>query len=44
MTAVDYMAEIGQVEDIELLSSLKSRFNDVFVDFAIDNAIKMIRG
>lgn len=44
MTAVDYMGEIGKEEDIELLESLKSRFNDGYVDFAVDNAVKMIRG
>lgn len=44
MTAVDYMAEIGEVEDIPLLETLKSRFNDAYVDFAVDNAIRSIRG
>lgn len=44
MTAVDYMAEIGEVRDIELLNSVKRRFNDPYVDFAVDNAIRSIRG
>lgn len=45
MTAVDYLAEIGEPEDISLLDSLKSRFNnDPYVDFAVDNAIKSIKG
>lgn len=45
MTAVDYMAEIGNVEDIELLESLKKRFNDdPYVTFAVDGAIRSIRG
>jgi len=45
MTAVDYMGEIGEEEDIELLESLKDRFKDeVYVKFAVDGAIKMIRG
>lgn len=45
MTAVDYMAEIGEEEDIELLLSLKEHFNnDPYVVFGVDNAIRMIRG
>ena len=44
MTAVDYMAEIGEPRDIELLESLKSRFDDPYVAFAVDNAIRTIRG
>ena len=45
MTAVDYMAEIGEEEDIPLLESLKDRFgNDVYAEFAVDNAIKLIKG
>ncbi|PHQ65487.1 MAG: hypothetical protein COB99_03765 [Sulfurimonas sp.] len=45
MTAVDYMAEIGEEEDIELLESLKERFKgEVYVEFAVDGAIKMIKG
>jgi len=45
MTAVDYMAEIGEEEDINLLISLKAHFNhDPYVEFGVDNAIRMIRG
>jgi hypothetical protein len=45
MTAVDYMGEIGEIKDIELLESLKARFNNEFyVEFAVDSAIKMIKG
>ncbi|HEX5709800.1 MAG TPA: HEAT repeat domain-containing protein [Sulfuricurvum sp.] len=44
MTAVDYMSEIGEVSDIELLENVKSRFHDSYVDFAVDNAIRSIRG
>ncbi len=44
MTAVDYMAEIGQPEDIPLLESVKARFEDPYVAFAVDNAIRAIRG
>lgn len=44
MTAVDYLAEIGEMDDIPLLESLKGRFDDAYVNFAIDNAIRQIRG
>ena len=44
MTAVDYMAEIGEEEDIALLESVKERFSDPYVDFAVDGAIRSIRG
>ena len=45
MTAVDYMSEIGEVEDIPLLESLKERFNgDVYAEFAVDGAILLIEG
>lgn len=45
MTAVDYISEIGEMQDIPLLESLKVRFEDVFyAQFAIDSAIKSIRG
>lgn len=44
MTAVDYMSEIGEVKDIPLLENVKSRFSDSYVDFAVDNAIRSIRG
>ena len=40
MTAVDYMGEIGEMEDIELLESLKERFSgEVYVQFAVDGAV-----
>jgi len=44
MTAVDYMAEIGEPRDIPLLESIKGRFDDPYVAFAVDNAIRSIRG
>lgn len=45
MTAVDYMSEIGEEKDIPLLESLKERFKDeVYVEFAVDGAIAMIKG
>ena len=45
MTAVDYMGEIGEMEDINLLESLKERFaGDFYAEFAIDGAVKMIKG
>ena len=45
MTAVDYMGEIGEVEDIELLESLKDRFSgDVYAQCAVDGAVKLIKG
>lgn len=45
MTAVDYMGEIGEIEDIDLLESLKERFqDDVYAKFAVDGAIKLIKG
>jgi len=43
MTAVDYMAEIGEPEDIELLQKVKERFKDeTYAQFAIDAAIEAI--
>lgn len=43
MTAVDYMAEIGQPEDVPLLQRVKERFKDeVYAQFAIDAAIESI--
>ncbi len=43
MTAVDYMAEIGEPEDVELLKRVKERFKDeTYAIFAIDAAIKSI--
>jgi len=45
MTAVDYMGEIGEMEDISLLESLKERFSgDFYAEFAVDTAVKMIKG
>ena len=45
MTAVDYMGEIGEPEDISLLESLKERFSgDFYAEFAVDTAVKMIKG
>lgn len=45
MTAVDYMGEIGEMKDIPLLESLKNRFaGDFYVEFAVDGAVKMIKG
>jgi len=45
MTAVDYLAEIGEEEDIEILEGLKDRFKgDPYATFAVDNTIKMIKG
>ena len=43
MTAVDYMAEIGEPEDIQLLRDVKERFKDeTYAAFAIDAAIESI--
>jgi len=43
MTAVDYMAEIGQPEDVALLQKVKERFSEeTYAQFAIDAAIKLI--
>lgn len=43
MTAVDYMAEIGEPEDVELLKRVKERFKDeVYAQFAVDAAIESI--
>ena len=45
MTAVDYMAEIGQPEDVELLNKVKERFKDeTYAQFAVDAAIESIKG
>jgi HEAT repeat protein len=45
MTAVDYMAEIGEEVDIPQLETIKQRFVDEpYVAFAIDRAIECIKG
>jgi len=45
MTAVDYMGEIGEVEDIALLESLIKRFDkEFYVEFAVNSAIALIKG
>lgn len=45
MTAVDYISEIGEVQDIPLLEKVKERFaDDFYAQFAVDSAIKMIKG
>jgi HEAT repeat protein len=45
MTAVDYLAEIGQPDDIDALERLKERFkDDYYATFAIDRAIISIKG
>ncbi|NOQ31094.1 MAG: HEAT repeat domain-containing protein [Helicobacteraceae bacterium] len=44
MTAVDYLGEIGEEEDIPLLEDLKTRFHDdAYVSFGVDKAIKAIK-
>ena len=45
MTAVDYMGEIGNSDDIELLGAIKQQFEDEpYVQFGIDTAIQRIKG
>jgi hypothetical protein len=44
MTAVDYMGEIGEKDDIELLETIKKERNDEYVKFGIDMAISRIKG
>jgi len=44
MTAVDYLGEIGEKEDIELLESLKDKFvSEPYAAFGIDVAIEKIK-
>jgi hypothetical protein len=44
MTAVDYIGEIGEEDDIEVLRETKDRFNDnPYVNFGIDFAIDRIK-
>jgi len=43
MTAVDYMAEIGEPEDVALLQDVKKRFSaESYAQFAVDAAIEAI--
>ncbi len=44
MTAVDYLGEIGNKDDIALLEAIKKERNDEYVSFGIDMAIKRIKG
>jgi len=45
MTAVDYMGEIGEIEDIDLLKKVADRFKDEpYVQFGVEGAIKSIEG
>ena len=45
MTAVDYIGEIGQEQDIELLKAIKQQFDqEPYVQFGIDTAISRIKG
>ena len=45
MTAVDYLGELGSVEDIPLLQAVKKEFpDDPYVTFGVDLAIERIRG
>lgn len=45
MTAVDYMRELGFLQDIPLLESLKKRFNnEPYVEFAVNKVIAAIKG
>lgn len=45
MTAVDYISEIGEEQDIPLLEEVKNRFaDDPYAQFAVDGAIKSIKG
>ncbi len=44
MTAVDYLGEIGEKSDVELLEAIKKDFSDPYVDFGVDLAIRRIRG
>ena len=42
VTAIDYLGEIGEAQDIALLEALKKEIDDDYVKFAIDLAIKRI--
>jgi len=42
VTAIDYLGEIGDENDIKLLEALKKEISDAYIHFAIDLAIKRI--
>lgn len=42
VTAIDYLGEVGEKQDIPLLEALKKEIDDDYVKFAIDLAIKRI--
>lgn len=42
VTAIDYLGEVGEKQDIDLLEALKKEIDDDYVKFAIDLAIKRI--
>ena len=44
MTAIDYLGEIGEVRDIELLEAIKKERDDEYVKFGVDMAISRIKG
>ncbi|RLA84186.1 MAG: hypothetical protein DRG78_02135 [Epsilonproteobacteria bacterium] len=45
MTSVDYIGEIGEIQDIELLERIKEKFsNEPYVTFGINLAIDKIKG
>ena len=43
MTAVDYLGEIGNENDIALLEEVKNRFNNPYVEFGVNLAIDRIK-
>jgi len=45
MTAIDYLGEIGELEDVELLETLTDKFSDEpYVAFGIKLAVEKIKG
>jgi len=42
-TAIDYLGEIGEESDIQLLEAIKKEKNDPYIDFVVDNAIRRIK-